>query len=115
MAKEQFIIMTIQFLVLFVAIASLSIQQRKAVLNAREVDRRTETKLKLFYLLQEKEMMLDQIIAKYPEVAPLKAPVDDVEIRKSLYEMLKEGTVWFAEDMIYKPRIGKPQADSADH
>ena len=88
--NAELTIMTIQFGVLLVAILSLTFQQRRALRNAEKVDRRTEMKLKLFYLIQDKEMLLDDIVLKAREILPFSDKVDEVEIRKSLYEMLKD-------------------------
>jgi hypothetical protein len=106
MEKSTIIVMSIQFGALVVAILSLTFQQYQAAKTAARIDQRTEMKLKLFYLIQEKEMMLDEIISRYQQVIPLKQKVDHVEIRKSLYEMLNDRTVLFTRDMTYKPNIG---------
>src|SRR5919107_1890654 len=73
----------IQFGALLVTILALTLQQYRANTTTRNMERRTETKLK-----------------KYNPTSTF----DDVETRKALYEMLHDETVRLQEDKKYRAR-----------
>src|ERR687890_1067430 len=77
----------IQFGALLVTILALTLQQYRANTTTRNMERRTETKLKIFYLLLEANLTEAEIMDNLKKHNPT-SKFDDVETRKALYEML---------------------------
>jgi biopolymer transport protein ExbB/TolQ len=91
----------IQFGALLVAILALVFQQyrvyqqqQQANQLAKSIELRTETKLRVFYIVQDEQLSLDEILHKLRDQSPLNRSGDtEEEIRKALYEMLQDETV----------------------
>jgi hypothetical protein len=108
----------IQLGALLITITTLIIQQRVTLNSSRAGERRTETKLKIFYLVQTDDLSEDEILAALRRGSPL-ATTNEVEVRKALYEMLTDETIRFTRTSKYKartrkPRGGKPDADEEE-
>ncbi|SHH53237.1 hypothetical protein [Ferrimonas marina] len=95
----------LQFVAVLLALISLVWQQRRLVLEGDRKEKRVETKLRIFYVLSgaSGDLTEDQIIKELERGHPLR-DVDRIEIRKSLYEMLKDETIRFTRAKKYKPR-----------
>jgi hypothetical protein len=107
----------IQFGALLVAILALVFQQYRVYqqqLQANQLteslELRTETKLQIFYILQEAYLSEKQIIEKLKTRRPTVA-IDEQEARKALYEMLQDETVRIMQDYKYRPRIRSSDPD----
>jgi hypothetical protein len=101
----------IQFGALLVTILALVVQQYRVYQQQKEpnhltenMELRTETKLQIFYLLQEEYSSEDQIMDKLRKARPA-VQLDEQETRKALYEMLQGETVRLMGDYRYRPRI----------
>ncbi len=97
----------IQFGVVLVALVSLVIQQFRLANSAKRVEKRTETKLKIYYFLKDGDKSEQGIIDNMKDIMPTKS-IDEPEVRKALYEMLTDGTVRFTKMNKYKARRRKP-------
>ncbi len=95
----------IQLGAVLVAIFSLVWQQSRLVREEQLKEKRIDTKLRIFYILTDKarDLKEEEIITALEKGQPL-SDVDKNEIRKSLYEMLKDETVRFTYGKKYKPR-----------
>lgn len=96
----------IQFGALLVAIISLIVQQTRQLDESQRKERRVASKLKLFYICQDSPLTEDQIIAQFRRNQPTQS-IDDVELRKALYEMLTDQTLRFRTNGTYKARRNK--------
>lgn len=99
---------------LIVALVKFSQEQKKAnELKQKELDaeaekafiaakaeKRTEYKLRIFQSLVDDCLSFEEIVAKFGEHAPT-SNVDQIELRKCIYEMLVEGTLVVFEDKTY--------------
>jgi len=92
----------IQFGTLLVALISLIVQQTRLFNERRRQERRIETKLLLFYLLQDGDLSEGQVITKYMEQQSNRGKHDEPEIRKALYEMLSDETLYYQHDGTYR-------------
>jgi hypothetical protein len=103
----------IQFGALFVAILALVFQQYRVYQQqqlanqlAENIELRTATKLRIFYLLQEDQLSLEEILNRLRNQNPLDKSGDtEQEIRKALYEMLQDETVRLLINKKYSPRL----------
>lgn len=99
----------IQFGVLFVALATLIYQ----VVNQRNEEQRAETrsihKLEIFLLCHEEAKKEEEIIAHFKSIHP---KIDVDEVRKSIYEMLKEQTLRYRSDLTFKARRNKAKNEA---
>ncbi len=93
----------IQFVALLVALASLVFTQWRAFKlaqlaesRAQLAETRIEIKLRIFHSLHENDLSEQGIIDKLKLGKPVEV-VDEVEVRKSLYEMLKENIILFTD------------------
>jgi hypothetical protein len=103
----------IQFGALLVAILALVFQQyrvyqqqQQANQLAKSIELRTETKLRVFYIVQDEQLSLDEILHKLRDQSPLNRSGDtEEEIRKALYEMLQDETVRLLYNKKYSARL----------
>ena len=103
----------IQFGALLVAILGLVFQQYRVYQQqleanqlAENIELRTATKLRIFYILQDEQLSLDEILNKLKNQNPLDKSGDtEQEIRKALYEMLQDETVRLLNNKKYSPRL----------
>jgi len=88
----------VQFGALMVALITLIVQQSREVSIRRRTERRTENKLKVYYMCQtDTGLTEDEICKQYARNNPTEK-VDNIEIRKTIYEMLIEGTLYYLKD-----------------
>jgi len=121
---------------LIVALVKFSQEQRKAnELKQKELDaeaeravlaanaeQRTEYKLRIFQALIDDCLSFEEIVAKFGEHAPT-SNVDQIELRKCIYEMLVDGTLVVFEDKTYtantqiedEPEEGGEREGDDDH
>jgi hypothetical protein len=93
---------------LIAALVKFSQEQKKAnILRQAEADstaraeKRTEYKLRIYLSLLDDRMLFEEIVNKFGEQTPVTSRADPVELRKSLYEMLVEGTLVAYDDKTY--------------
>ena len=79
------------------ALITLIVQQWRLARENQKKDNRTENKLKILYLCQTEGLSEAQILDRYKRQHPLDS-VDEVEIRKTIYEMLADQTLVFIAD-----------------
>ena len=91
----------IQFGALLIAIVSLVIQQTRLLHERRRQELRIETKLRLLYILQNGDLGEEHLITEYGKQQPTET-VPKAEIRKALYEMLADETVYFQQNKTYR-------------
>ena len=87
-----------------VAVLALVFQQYRVYEQTKTIELRTETKLKIFYILQDNELSLEDIMNKLRDQNPMRK-FDEIETRKALYEMLHDETVRLLKDKRYRPRV----------
>lgn len=92
---------------LLIALVALIIQQTRLINATNRKEKRTETKLRIYYLLQKGDCSEEEIITATKQMEPTKR-ADEPEIRKALYEMLQDGAVRFTKENKYKARRRKP-------
>ncbi len=97
---------------LLVALVALIIQQTRLTNAATRSEKRIETKLRIYYLLQDGDCLEEDIVKGVEHMEPIKK-VNEPEIRKALYEMLKDGTIRFTRENKYKARRRKPTKKGA--
>jgi hypothetical protein len=92
---------------LVISLVKLAQEQHKAnKLKEKEIDaqlkveKRTEYKLRIYQALIDERLNIDGLVSKFREHTPL-SEVDQVELRKCIYEMLVEETLVAYEDKTY--------------
>jgi hypothetical protein len=92
---------------LVISLVKLAQEQRKAnVLKHAENDakakteKRTEYKLRIYQLLIDDRLAFDELVSRFRENTPT-TEIDQLELRKCIYEMLVEGTLVTFEDKTY--------------
>src|SRR5687767_7983098 len=75
-----------------VALLALIYQIGNQRSEANQHDERFVTKLKVFFLCQGQDLTEQEIIEHFQKMNPA-VNIDENEIRKSIYEMLKDGTL----------------------
>jgi hypothetical protein len=78
-----------------VSLVAVVVQQFRILQADRRTQRRTANKLKILYLCQSEALTEDQIFRKYREQHPTEG-IDEVEIRKTIYEMLCDETLLYS-------------------
>ncbi len=88
----------VQFGVLLIALVTLVVQQTREFKIRRRAERRTENKLKIYYMCQtDTGLTEDEIYKQYTRNHPAEN-IDSIEIRKTIYEMLVDGTLYYLRD-----------------
>ncbi len=91
------------------ALTTLIFQQWRIARDNQKKDRRTANKLKILYLCQTEGLSESLILERYKKQHPLDL-VDEVEIRKTIYEMLADQTlVFIADTETYEVRSHLPR------
>lgn len=103
----------IQLGLLVVALGTLIFQQHRANVNANRTEKRIANKLKIFYICQEDPKTEEDIIREFKQRHPTEN-IDEVEVRKTVYEMLSEETLRFRNDQTYRARRNKPTTSAQD-
>lgn len=101
--------LVLQALAFVVTVFSLVFQQRALVKEREKAERRLTYKLRLFNILRERACSESDTIEKLKSILQVEQ-VDDVEVRKSLYEMISDGTMRVNDDGKYdaRPETGAP-------
>lgn len=81
---------------LLVALITLFVQQTRVLKETRSKERRVETKLRIFYILTESDKKEEDILVAFDKQANVS------EIRKSLYEMLADETIYYQQNRTYR-------------
>lgn len=97
-----------------VAVLALVFQQIRVYEQTKNIELRTETKLKIFYILQDGELSLEEIMTRLRNQNPT-SKFDDIETRKALYEMLHDETVRLMQDKRYRPRLRAAQPTPSEY
>ena len=103
---------------LIVSLLQLGNAQRKAnALKQAEIDvriwteRRTEYKLRIYLSLMDQRLSFDELISKFREHTPL-TEVDQIELRKCIYEMLVDDTLVAYEDRTYMSNVVEEEEEN---
>jgi hypothetical protein len=92
----------IQFGILFIALIALIYQIAVQNNESKKLDKRILTKLIVFYFCQDISRTESEIVKHFNNAPDLK--VDEFEIKKSVYEMLKDGTLRYRSNNTFKAR-----------
>ncbi len=83
---------------LLIALVALVVQQTREFNIRRRSELRTENKLKIYYMCQtDTGLSEEEIYKQYTRNHPAEK-IDSIEIRKTIYEMLVEGTLCYLKD-----------------
>jgi len=97
---------------LFIALLTLIVQQCQQLKGIRKAERRTANKLKIFFLCQDTAQTEQKIIEHFKGMQPGEQ-IDETELRKTLYEMLRDETLRYRSDKTFKARRNKaPHKDA---
>jgi len=96
----------IQAGVLLITLLTLIFNQRQQIQEIRKKEQRTANKLKIFFLCQNEERTQQEIIQHYKGMN-LDEKIDEVEIRKTIYEMLVDETLRYRANGTFKARRNK--------
>lgn len=103
----------IQLGLLAVALGTLIVQQHRVNANANRTEKRIANKLKIFYICQEDQKTEDEIIREFKKIHPTEN-IDEVEVRKTIYEMLSDETLRFRSDQTFRARRNKATTPAQD-
>lgn len=103
----------IQAGVLFIALVTLIIQQRQQLNEIRKAERRTANKLRIFFLCQDTARTEQEIIQHFKGMQPGEQ-IDETELRKTLYQMLRDETLRYRSNNTFKARRNKAQDEDAE-
>ena len=103
----------IQAGILFVTLLALIFQQTQQLRELRKVDKRTETKLKIFFLCQDTARTEQEIVQHFEGMSPNER-IDRIEIRKTIYEMLQDETLRYRTNGTFKARRNKATDQEAE-
>jgi hypothetical protein len=92
----------IQFGILVLALIALIFQVSVQNNESKKLDKRILTKLIVFYFCQDISRTELEIFDHFRATPALK--VDEFEIKKSIYEMLKDGTLRYRTNNTFKAR-----------
>jgi hypothetical protein len=112
--KPEFLMDTkswIQLGSVLVALIALIVQQNRLVKEARSKEKRIETKLRIFYILSRKDRSQGEIIDEFKQQGPTAKSIDEAEIRKSLYEMMADETIYYQRDKTYRAHWRNPKEE----
>jgi hypothetical protein len=85
---------------LVLTLITILIEQKKYHKVKYDQEKRLEYKLRIFEILVDSILPIDQIITKFNNHSPLKS-IDTVEIRKCIYEMIVEKSLVSFDDGSY--------------
>jgi hypothetical protein len=101
----------IQFFTLLVALGALIYQ----IVSQRKEDQNAETrsihKLEIFLLCHEEAKKEEEIIAHFKSIH---SKIDSDEVRKSIYEMLKDQTLRYRSNQTFKARRNKAKDEEGE-
>ena len=101
----------IQFFALLITIGTLIYTQRQQYNETSKLEKRTANKLKILFLCQDTARTEKEIIELFNRMN-LEQKADEVEIQKTLYEMLRDETLRYRSNQTYKARTNKAQSAS---
>lgn len=90
---------------------TMAAEKRKQNELQEKSEKRIEYKLRIYELLIDDILSFDDIVSKFNASSPFK-PVDQIELRKCLYEMLTEETVIVFDDRTYTSNTSTIQEDN---
>lgn len=100
----------IQFGILTIALVALIYQITIQNNETKKREKRILTKLIVFYFCQDTPRSESEIIEHFMNTPDLK--VDEYEIKKSVYEMLKDGTLRYRSNNTFKARRNTAKDDN---
>lgn len=100
----------IQFGVLLVTLLALVYQVANQRKETQMLEERTANKLKIFFLCQDTARSEKEIIEHFKNMR-FGTAIDEAEIKKSIYEMLKDGTLRYRTNNTFKARRNKAEED----
>jgi hypothetical protein len=100
----------IQLGVLVVALLALAYQIGNQRKDAKEQEERISNKLKIFFLCQDTPKTEQEIIRHFRNMN-IGKKMDEVEVKKSIYEMLKDGTLRYRSNNTFKARRNRAVED----
>jgi len=101
----------IQFGVLLVALIALVYQIANQRKEMKDQEERITNKLKIFFLCQDNSLTEHEIIQHFKNINP-GGKLDEIEVKKSIYEMLKDGTLRYRSNNTFKARRNKAIEDN---
>lgn len=101
-AKDIFTLigLSVSIIGLFVTFLKLAQEQRKANQIKLSAEKRTEYKLRIYQILIDDCLDFDELTSKFRQQTPV-GEIDQIELRKCIYEMLVEGTLVTFQDGSY--------------
>jgi hypothetical protein len=96
----------IQFGSLLVALIALIFQQNRLFTEVDKSEKRNANKLKIFFLCKDTARTEIEIIQFYKGMDPDKK-IDETEIKKTIYEMLRDETLRYRSNGTFKARRNK--------
>lgn len=99
--------------ILFLTLAALIIQQTRQLNETRRAEKRTANKLRIFFLCQDTARTEQEIVQYFKGMQPGER-IDETEIRKTIYEMLKDETLRYRSNKTFKARRNKAQDEEAE-
>jgi hypothetical protein len=101
----------IQFGVLLVALLTLIYQVASQRKEANAQENRIANKLEIFILCQDDAIKEKDIIA---HIKNIDANADEVSVKKTIYEMLKDETLRYRNNGTYRARRNKAKGENDD-
>ena len=102
----------IQFGILTIALVALIYQITVQINETKKREKRILTKLIVFYFCQNTPKTESDIINHF--IYALDLRVDEFEIKKSIYEMLKDGTLRYRSNNTFKARRNTARDDNEE-
>lgn len=103
----------IQAGLLFIALVTLIIQQSQQLRELRKSERRTANKLKIFFLCQGSARTEQEIIQHCKGMNPGER-IDETELHKTIYEMLRDNTLRYRSNSTFEARRDEAQVEEAE-
>jgi len=103
---------SIQFGILFITLAALIYHIAVQNNESKKLDKRILTKLIVFYFCQDIPRSELEIVEHFRNSPDLK--VDEFETKKTVYEMLKDGTLRYRSDNTFKARRNTAKLESEE-
>lgn len=100
----------IQMGVLIIALLALIYQVANQRSEAHQQEERSVNKLTIFFLCQDRPLNEQGIIEHFHKLN-LAKKIDDNEIRKAIYEMLRDRTLQYLSNNTFKARRNKAAAE----
>lgn len=108
------IALTINALGLIITIFKITKEQKISNALKQKEDKRIEYKLRIYHSLLAKILTVPEIIQDFKAHNPSERDVDEVELRKCIYEMFVEDTICSYEDGTYTANTNDDEEDDED-